>query len=307
MSKVSVVIPTFNNWQYTKRCLESIKDNTSRDSLKEVIIVDNGSTDGTLGELRSYDVVLVSNGKNHGFARACNQGAKKSRGRFVVFLNNDTEVKKGWLEPLLSEIKKEKIGIATPKLIYPNGLIQHIGKVFDESKNHHLLYRNFSQDKEQVSKKREFQAVIAASIIIEKRLFERVGGFDEAYLNGGEDNDLCFKVRELGYKIMYVPNSVVVHHESVSVNKQKNEKKLFQKNRKIFHQRWEEKIKPDLEKIYEEDGFLDIFTKQKNQLKKQQDWILHLEKDNKELRVVLNSDQSFIIRITRRIKRFFSE
>lgn len=306
IKKVSIVILTYNNWQYTKRCLESIFKYTPLSSLEEIIVVDNASTDETVKELKKFKVKTIKNSKNLGFAKGCNQGAKVAKGEYLLFLNNDTEVTKNWLNELLEEIKDKKVGIVGPKLIFPNNLVQHIGISFDKEKRHHALYSKFSADKEQVNKKREFQAIIAACILIRKKLFFEVSGFDEIYKNGSEDVDLCFKVRKKGYRVMYVPTSVVIHHESVSVGKQEKVKEIMVENRKILHSRWDDFIKNDLEDIYYADGFLSLFTAQKKEIEERGRWIDHLERDIEKLNdEIRHLKEPSVKKAARRVKKIF--
>ncbi|MDO8507922.1 MAG: glycosyltransferase family 2 protein [bacterium] len=259
--KTSIIIPTYNNVALTKKCLEALKDNTSAKYLDDVIIVDNASTDGTVGYLKSTDwIKAVLNKQNLGFARACNQGAKKAGGDALVFLNNDTEVQRGWLEPLLEKLSGEKVAIASPKMIFPNGKIQHAGIVVSNDYIPRHLYYNEDPDKESVNKTREFQAVTAACMAIKKDVFEEAGGFDDGYVNGMEDIDLCFKVKKLGYRIFYCSDSLVIHHESVSEGRYK----ATNKNEEIFLKKWKGGVIPDEERYYREDGFSRFFIADRN-------------------------------------------
>lgn len=259
--KTSIIIPTYNNVALTKKCLEALKDNTFVEYLDDVVIVDNASTDETVEYLKSTDwIKAVLNKQNLGFARACNQGAKKVGGDVLVFLNNDTEVQKGWLEPLLEKLSAEKVAIASPKMVFPSGKVQHAGIVISNDYIPRHLYYNEDPDKGFVNKAREFQAVTAACMAIKKDVFEEAGGFDEGYVNGMEDIDLCLKVKKLGYKIFYCPDSLVVHHESVSEGRYK----ATNKNEEIFLEKWKGKVTPDEEKYYCEDGLSRFFIADRN-------------------------------------------
>jgi GT2 family glycosyltransferase/Flp pilus assembly protein TadD len=222
----SIIIPTWNKVDLTMQCLTALASNTGNVSF-EVIIVDNGSTDGTQEYLSTVggDVQLVLNKENLGFAKACNQGARAARGKYLVFLNNDTIPQPGWLSSLVSEVDAHpEVGIVGSKLLYPDGTVQHAGVVRDSQ---HLLpyhiYKSFAGDHPAVNQRREFQIVTAACLLIRRALFEEVGGFDEAYVNGFEDADLCLKVREQGHVVVYQPRSVVVHLESQTPGRKQNE------------------------------------------------------------------------------------
>ena len=248
----SIIIPVFNNLALTKQCLESIYENT--DVPHEIIIVDNGSNDGTRDYLFRVEadagVRVVYNPSNLGFAKACNQGARAAQGDYLVFLNNDTIVQPDWLPELLDCARKdEKIGAVGAKLLYPDDTVQHAGVVFTEKKLVHHIYKHFYRDHPAVNKEREFQAVTAACMLIKKDLFFQIGAFVESYWNGLEDVDLCFTLREQGYKIVYNPRAVVYHLES----KTPGRFDLDKQNSLIFRSKWNDKIAYDDQKYYQED------------------------------------------------------
>jgi O-antigen biosynthesis protein len=224
-------------------------------------VVDNGSTDGSGEYLKGLSVgseskvILIQNEKNLGFAKACNQGAKIAKGEYLLFLNNDTVVTDKWLDVLVGELDENKnIGIVGPKLLYPDGTVQHAGVVFDKEKWPHHIYKRESGDALYVNKKRQFQCLTAACFLVRREIFEKVGGFDEAYLNGLEDLDFCLKVCALGLGILYCPESVVYHHESVTEGRSNYD----ERNVKTFYSRWGEKIKVDYQDYLTEDGREDM-------------------------------------------------
>lgn len=213
----SIVIPVWNRLELTKGCLTALSQIKDQPEY-EVIVVDNGSTDGSEKFLRELkgDVQIIRNEQNLGFAKACNQGAKAARGKYLVFLNNDTIPQPGWLSSLVSEVDAHpEVGIVGSKLVYPDGTVQHAGVVRDlEHRLPYHIYKTFSGDHPAVNQRREHQIVTAACMLIRRALFEEVGGFDEGYVNGFEDADLCLKVRERGHTVVYQPRSVAVHLES---------------------------------------------------------------------------------------------
>ena len=219
----SIVIPLWNNVAFTHACLVRLAAATPAGSY-EVVLVDNGSTDATQDLLAtlSGDVRIVRNPRNLGVARACNQGAEVAAGRYLVFLNNDTEPHPGWLEPLVEVFDTEPdVGVVGSKLLFPNGLVQHAGvwMVGDRSGQAffglHRLYQS-APDDPIVDQRCDLQAVTGAALAIRRDLFRRIGGFDESYWNGNEDVDLCLKVGGAGYRVVYEPRSCLTHHESVS-------------------------------------------------------------------------------------------
>ena len=234
----SIIIPVWNRLELTRDCLTALSQIKDQPEY-EVIIVDNSSTDGTkefLAELKG-DVQIIRNEKNEGFAKACNQGARAARGQYLVFLNNDTIPQSGWLSSLVSEVDAQpEVGVVGSKLLYPDGTVQHAGVVRDlEHRLPYHIYKSFAGDHPAVNQRREFQIVTAACLLIRRSLFEEVGGFDEGYVNGFEDADLCLKVRERGYAVVYQPRSVVLHLESQTAGRKVHD----DTNAIRFLDRWE--------------------------------------------------------------------
>lgn len=213
----SIIIPTWNRSELTRQCLTALADNTSDISF-EVILVDNGSTDGTRDWLSTLggDVQLILNKENLGFAKACNQGARVARGKYLVFLNNDTIPLKGWLKALVDEVEAyPEVGIVGSKLLYEDGTVQHAGVVLNRAEGlPYHIYKGFSGDSPVVNQRREYQVVTAACLLIRRALFRELGGFDEGFRNSFEDVDLCLKAGERGSRVVYQPRSVLYHLES---------------------------------------------------------------------------------------------
>jgi GT2 family glycosyltransferase/SAM-dependent methyltransferase/Flp pilus assembly protein TadD len=233
----SIIVPVWNKVELTRQCLLALVEATSG-ATYEVIVVDNGSTDGTQEFLMTLggDVQVIRNTTNQGFAKACNQGARAAHGKYLVFLNNDTIPQPGWLNALVMEVEGDaSVGVVGSKLLFPDGTIQHAGVVRDCQ---HLLpyhlYKSFAGDHPAVNQRREFQIVTAACLLIRRSLFEEVGGFDEGYVNGFEDADLCLKVKERGSLVVYQPRSVIIHLESQSPGRKAYE----DENAARFLHRW---------------------------------------------------------------------
>jgi len=224
---VSIVIPVHNQLQYTRQCLASIEENTAA-GIYEVIVVDDASTDGTAEFLCEWSgrkswLRAVTNPENCGFARSCNRGAALSTSKYLLFLNNDTAVTPGWLSPLLETLKTcHGIGIVAPKLVFPDGTIQHCGKVWGEwqvprSNPDHIYYRE-PGDADYVNRARDYQMLTGACLLLRRGEFYTFGSFDEEYENGWEDDDLCYSCREHGLRVHYSPTSTVVHFQSATLS-----------------------------------------------------------------------------------------
>jgi GT2 family glycosyltransferase len=237
--KASIIIPIYNRLDLTSVCLETIYKIGSKNSF-EVIVVDNASSDGSKEYLKGYRkrIKYIRNEENLGFAKACNQGAENAIGEYLLFLNNDTKPTKGWLDILVKELDdNRKTVIVGSKLLYPNDTIQHAGVVFGKTKEAYHLYKFHRKEKIYVNKKRKFQAVTGACMLIRKNIFEKINGFDEIYVNGLEDVDLCLKVGKIGADITYCPKSVVYHFESMSEGRSKKILRILKfllKNGKII-------------------------------------------------------------------------
>lgn len=249
----SIIIPVFNKVAYTKKCLETLYKNTQGDSF-EVIIVDNASTDDTHDFLRQAsqqykDFCYIRNEENLRFAGACNQGARGARGKYLIFLNNDTEPERGWLlEGIKRLTSSSDIGIVGVKLLYPDRTVQHCGIEFVRIINPDYAiwpihrFRHTREDDPKVNVPEEVHAVTGACLFIDREFFEEVGQFSEDYGMYFEDTDLCFKVRARGKKIFYEPRSVVIHHEGKSSPSQDIINNLNRHAATIFYKRWEKEI-----------------------------------------------------------------
>ena len=200
---VSVIIPLFNNYDMTVDCIESITQPC------ELILVDNASTDATQAM-----PVTIRNDTNTGFAHACNQGAEAATGDVLVFINNDMVAHDGWLAPLVEQLDDPTVGIVGARLLYPNGTVQHSGVGVNFNQPPGLEAWNRRDDWTIVPV--DVDAVTGACLAISADLFYELGGFDEGFVNGYEDVDLCLSVAAAGLRVVYEPASVLTHYESQS-------------------------------------------------------------------------------------------
>lgn len=252
----SIIIPVFNQIELTKQCLTHLVEVTTEISY-EVVIVDNNSSDGTREFLESLggDVQIIRNDSNLGFAKACNQGARTAKGKYLVFLNNDTIPQEGWLRPLVEEADTNAdVAVVGSKLLYPNNTIQHAGVVF--CRRGLVPYHIFSGSAGNLpaaNRRRELQAVTAACMLVKRDSFNKFEGFDEGFVNGFEDVDFCLKVRRSGEKIVYQPQSVLYHLEHQTAGRK--DIKCEGDNFSRLMERWEDKIYADEDIYYVSEGY----------------------------------------------------
>ncbi len=195
--KVSIVIPVYNQIHYTYACLVSILEHT-KDVSYEVIIADDVSSDAT-EHLQEFaeGLVICRNSTNQGFLRNCNHAARKARGQYVMFLNNDTQVTAGWLSSLVNLIEQDpSIGMVGSKLVYPDGRLQEAGGIIWSDGSGWNYGRLDDPDKPEYNYVKDVDYISGAAILLPLGLWNQIGGFDTRFAPAYcEDSDLAFEVR----------------------------------------------------------------------------------------------------------------
>jgi len=214
---VSIVIPVHGKWHFTEMCLRSLAGHVTSASF-EVVVVDDASPDDTrlrLGGVAGVRVVELD--ENLGFVGAVNAGIAAAVGEFVVLLNNDTEVRDGWLDALVETAAQERVGLVGSKLVYPDGRLQEAGGIIFSNAGGANYGRFDDPNLPRYNVQRDVDYCSGTAIIVRRDILEELGGLDEelapAYY---DDVDLAFALRERGLRVVYEPRAVVVHHEGVS-------------------------------------------------------------------------------------------
>jgi GT2 family glycosyltransferase len=216
--RVSIVVPVYNEYRVTMRCLKSVLDNTAGIAY-ELILADDCSTDLTASIAeRVSNLNIVRGDANRGFLANCNAAAEVARGEFVLFLNNDTAVCNDWLRPLLETLEQdETVGIVGPKLLFPDGRLQEAGGIIWRDASGWNFGRMDDPEKPEYNYRKEVDYISGACLMVRAGLWRQIGGFDERYRPAYyEDSDLAFEARKAGYKVVYQPLSRVFHFEGVS-------------------------------------------------------------------------------------------
>jgi GT2 family glycosyltransferase len=233
LCKISIIIPVHNKCELTKECIDSIFSNKIEVSF-EVIVVDDASKDDTEKYLESESrIKYCCNDENMGFSKSCNIGARLAKGKYLLFLNNDTLHDAGWLDELYMGMKRTKSDMVGGKVLYPNRKVQYAGLVITPRGCDYRLQRRDEYDP-LVLEEKEVYGVSAVCCLIKKSIFDKLSGFDERFRTGWEDVDFCHRLRESGGKLFYIPNSVIVHYESQSPGRYNFERD----NRKLYLSLW---------------------------------------------------------------------
>ncbi|MGV1035870.1 MAG: glycosyltransferase [Candidatus Nanopelagicales bacterium] len=244
--RVSVVIPTFNDWKMTVAAVRAVL-RASTEFDVEVVVIDNGSEPNcslVLAGALSFDprIRLIRQSINLNFALGSNVGFAESSGQTVVFLNNDTHVRSGWLAALVDGLADPNVRGVQPLLLYPDETIQSAGTLLPDCgglPSHFLV--GFPADDAYALGTIDCSVVTAAALAMRASEVIALRGFDTAYINGWEDVDLCLRALEQwGGHFEVTSSSVVVHHESKTPGRGKH----IAANRALFTQRWADRMPP---------------------------------------------------------------
>lgn len=267
---VSIIIPVFNQFAMTERCLAALASSTG--VRHELIVVDNASSDWTPEYLaalqRGFPALsdpglarpaerpnpwlrglpaafrVLGNAENRGFVDACNQAAAEASGRYLCFLNNDTEPQPRWLEEMVRVLESDPAaGAVGAKLLYPNGKIQEAGAIIRRDGTAMRYCDGMERFDPAANFRREADYCSGAALLVRRELFLEAGGFDARYAPAYyEDTDLCFTIRRMGYKVVYQPHAEVMHHEGATAGRDptKGYRAYLATNKAKFRDKWKE-------------------------------------------------------------------
>lgn len=245
--RVSIVIPVCGFLKVTLRCLRLLQERTPP-GIYEVIVADDASPDASAEVLASVSGLrLVRSTVNRGFVETAAMGADIAGGDHILFLNNDTEVQPGWLEALLDAFDSASdVGAVGAKLVDPGGRLQEAGSIVWADGSAANLGHGDDPDAPQHNMRKEVDYCSAAALLVRGEVLEAVGGLDRRFAPGYyEDADLCFAIRAAGYRVLYEPRAVVVHHRGLSFGDEDRDAfgaarkhAAMEANRQIFAAKW---------------------------------------------------------------------
>ncbi|NLO05937.1 MAG: glycosyltransferase family 2 protein [candidate division WS1 bacterium] len=249
----TIIVVSYNKRKYTELCLDSMLRGMPRPS--QIVVVDNGSTDGTvpfledrfpeLAEEAGVDFDLIRNDTNVGACTARNQGLSVACGEYIGFMDNDVAVRSSeWLSILAGVLEEATSnGIVGPKLVFPFEPynIQHAGAAISRTGRVKYLGRGKQIDAPEHNQRREVQCLISACWLMKGEIPDKIGGLDEIFNPAQfEDFDFCYRAREAGWKVLYDPVAEMYHYESVTTDNSPdvNYKYVTVRNGMEFKRRW---------------------------------------------------------------------
>jgi GT2 family glycosyltransferase len=251
--KVSIFIPTKNNRELLQRCIDSIKKNTNYKNI-EIIIINNPALPTEIyfdPKLEKYydDIPhkVVNYEGNFNFSKMNNVAVKESAGDLLLFLNDDTKIlpkSKDWLDEMVSILLQDDVGVVGPKLVFGDDTIQHAGMTFLKTGAGFHPFMKLDEDAKGYHNfaniMKECSAVTGACLLTTRDIFEQIGEFDEDFDVYYGDSDLCLKIRQAGYKVVYTPFSVLLHDGSRTIRGKFNFNYFAVESHQRFLEKWPE-------------------------------------------------------------------
>jgi GT2 family glycosyltransferase/glycosyltransferase involved in cell wall biosynthesis len=239
---VSICILTKDHLDLIKPCLESIEKFSSFENV-EILIGDTGSTEEEVLDYyrslpKSYRIYYYD---HYHFSANNNALALEAKGEFLLFLNNDTSATRGWLEGLKKPFMFGNVAIVGPKLLFRNHLIQHAGaEIFTKEPYRYVgwhPYATFSENHPETNIFKSMPGVTGACMMIRHDPFNAAGGFDPSYQEECQDMDLCLRIKSMGYRVIYTPETCIYHYENMTRAIRESDH-----DRNLFKDRWKQYI-----------------------------------------------------------------
>jgi GT2 family glycosyltransferase len=236
---VSIIILVTKDTSRLRRCLASVDAHRPATPVSELLVVANGTPPEEVQWLTDRDdVVLLAANVNLGFGGGCNWAARVAAGRHLLFMNDDAAAKAGWLEELYAAVDGETIGVAGSRVLLGNGTLQEAGGVVWRDGSTSGVGRGMDPDTPEYSIRRDVDYVSFCSAMVARETWNAVGGFDQRYFPAYyEDTDFCLTARQLGWRVICEPRSVVVHEEGGSTGAS-FQRFLKRRNRALFVTKW---------------------------------------------------------------------
>ena len=250
---VSVIIPNKDHIQELDKCIRSLEEKNDYRNIEYIIVENNSQEHKTFEYYKNLEetcprakvIYWDKEGFNYPAINMC--GVENAKGEYLLFLNNDTEIiNPDCVEELLGYCMRDDVGAVGARLYYEDGTIQHAGVVVGLGGVAGHSFVGFDHDAQgyfrRIIAAQDYSAVTAACVMIKRSVFEEVGGFDEQYAVAFNDVDLCLKIRQAGYLIVYNPYAELMHYESKSRGLEDTEEKVerFRSEIELFQSRWKE-------------------------------------------------------------------
>ena len=251
---ISIVIPNKDHVEDLRRCITSIEKKSTWKNY-EIVVVENNSVEQSIRdyykELESdpkVKIVTYEGGFN--YSRINNVGVKETKGEYLLFLNNDTEViSPDWMEQLLMYAQREDVGAVGAKLYYADNTIQHAGVVIGLGAHRSAGHTHYKMPREHLGYMgrlcyaQDVTAVTGACLMVKKSIYEEVDGLDESFTISLNDVDLCLKIREKGYLNIFTPFAELYHYESKTRGMEEGEKlRRYERECAHFRDKWKEQL-----------------------------------------------------------------
>ncbi len=235
---ISIIIVNYRTFDMTKMTIESVLKSVCQEPL-EIMVVDNASNDGSLEKLQTFfsdrdDIKWIANANNDGFAKANNLGIKQSQGEYLLLLNSDVKVEQNTFQVLMDRMEAlNKVGAIGPKILLPSGKLDHTCKrgfptplsaLFYFLKLHRLfpnskVFGHYTATHLDEDSEGEVDALVGAFMLMPRAVLDSTGLLDETFFMYGEDLDLCYRIKEKGYQVIYSPVAQVLHYKGASSSK----------------------------------------------------------------------------------------